>query len=288
MISKLLIAYDGSTCSDAALEDMKRAGLPEELEAVILTAAPVFLPEEEMTEDEIVSAGAMAMVSQLQQESLDALNQAHAIAEQGANRVKANFPGWKVSVRAEADSPAWAVIKTATKLQTDLIVEGGHRHSSAGGRLIMGSVSQRVLYDADCSVRLARCTNHPHDGPVRIVVGFDGSAESRAAVGTVATRRWPAGSEVHVVNAGGLVPLDEQRDKLHAAGLIASEVIKHGDPAHILIHEAEDWNADSIFVGTRNLHGLKHLLQGSVASAVAAHAQCSVEVVRHVRNGGTN
>ena len=64
-ISKLLIAYDGSTCSDAALEDLKRAGLPEQLEAVVMTvAALIFLPpDEQLTDDEVVSPGAATMVS---------------------------------------------------------------------------------------------------------------------------------------------------------------------------------------------------------------------------------
>ena len=284
-ISNLLIAYDGSTCSDAALDDLKRAGLPSHLEAIVISvAALVFLPEDPLTDDDVISPGAAAMVAPLQKHAEEALQHAHAIAEQGAKRVKRNFPGWTVSSRADGDAPAWAVIKTAASLHTDLIVAGAHRHSSLGGRLIMGSVSQRVLYEADCPVRLARCSSQQHDGPVRIVVGFDGSTESAAALDAVALRAWPAESEVRIVTAGDAVALGERKEKLRSAGLIASETIKHGDPAHVLIHEAEEWGADSIFVGTRNLHGLRHLLRGSVASAVAAGAQCSVEVVRPVRN----
>ncbi|MBM4259474.1 MAG: hypothetical protein FJ147_26690 [Deltaproteobacteria bacterium] len=33
---KILIAYDGSACADAALHDLRRAGLPQEAETVIL------------------------------------------------------------------------------------------------------------------------------------------------------------------------------------------------------------------------------------------------------------
>jgi nucleotide-binding universal stress UspA family protein len=91
---------------------------------------------------------------------------------------------------------------------------------------------------------------------------------------------WPAGTEARVVTAGDHRNLGAQQEKLRASGLMVSEVTRDGDAAHVLIHEAEEWSAGSIFVGTRNLHGLRHLLQGSVASAVAARAQCSVEVVR--------
>lgn len=281
-ISKLLIAYDASTCSDAALKDLKRAGLPEHTEAIVISvAALVFFPtDNDLTDDEVVSPGAVAMVSELHHAAREALRHARTIAEQGARRVKKEFPDWKVNCLAEGEAPAWAVIKTAANVHADLIVTGAHRHSSVGGRLILGSVSQRVLYEADCSVRLARCSAQNHEGPVRIVVGFDGSMQSTAAVDAVASRSWPEGSEVRVVTAGDTEVHGEQQERLRAAGLVASEVIKHGDPVHVLLHEAEEWNADSIFVGTRNLHGLRHLLRGSVASAVAAGAQCSVEVVR--------
>ena len=285
-ITKLLIAYDGSTCSDAALADLKRAGLPEHLEALVMTvAALIFLPpDEQLRDDEVISPAAATMVTPLQQQAREALRHAEAIAEQGAARVKKDFPGWAVSYRAEGESPAWTLIKTAASVHADLIVAGAHHHSSLGGRLIMGSVSQRVLYEAACTVRLARCSSPHRDGPVRIVVGFNPATESEVAVDAVAARAWPVGTEVRLVAAGDAVRLDEQQQKLHAAGLKVSEVLKHGDPVHVLIHEAEEWDADSIFVGTRNVHGIQRLLRGSVASAIAARAQCSVEVVRTARH----
>src|ERR1044072_778361 len=41
---KILIAYDGSECADAAIEDLKTAGLPKTAEALVMTMADVFLP----------------------------------------------------------------------------------------------------------------------------------------------------------------------------------------------------------------------------------------------------
>lgn len=35
---KILIAYDGSNCADAALVDLQRAGLPSDVGAIVLTA----------------------------------------------------------------------------------------------------------------------------------------------------------------------------------------------------------------------------------------------------------
>jgi nucleotide-binding universal stress UspA family protein len=132
-------------------------------------------------------------------------------------------------------------------------------------------------------VRAARCSDVPREGTVRLVVGFNGTHEAEEAVEAVASRVWPEGSEARLVFAGARSGGDAPgaaADRLRAAGLSVSEVAREGDPAHVLVHEAAEWGADSIFVGTRGLHGLQHLLHGSVASAVAARAQCSVEVVR--------
>ena len=115
------------------------------------------------------------------------------------------------------------------------------------------------------------------------MVGFNGSPDSEVAVDAVASRAWPEGSEARLITAHPLLSpeaRDVAAEKLRAAGLTTSEISKDGDPAHVLMREAEEWGADSIFVGTRDVHGFQHLLHGSVSSAVAARARCSVEVSR--------
>ena len=212
------------------------------------------------------------------------------MAERAAKRVKADFPGWVVRGEACGDSPAWAISKMADRYQTDLIIVGARRHSVLGGRLILGSVSQRVLYEARCSVRVARCADAWRCGPVRIVVGFNSSPDAAVAVDAVASRAWPAGSEVRFVTALGTgmpAPAAAPADKLRAAGLSTSHVIRQGKPGRVLLDEVEKWGADALFVGTRDIHGMQHLLHGSVASAVAAHAACSVEVARPRRSLAT-
>ena len=284
MPSKILIAYDGSACSDAALDDLKRAGLPAALEAVVLTVADVILPPppEEVPEEQLlihIPEG----IRHAQQHAEQHVREAAALAERAAARVKAAFPGWEVRAEGCGDTPAWAVIKAADSLKADLVVIGSHGHSSVGGRLILGSVSQRVLYEARCSVRVARCREAGREGPARIVIGFNGSPDAERAVEAVTARAWPEGSEARIVTAlaaEAQAPPDGVAARLRAAGLTTSDVARAGNPAHVLIEEAEGWGADSIFVGTRDLHGFKHFLTGSVSSAVAARANCSVEVVR--------
>ena len=282
-VFKLLIGYDGSPCSDAALTDLKRAGLPRQVEALVATVVDVFLPPDEVADDELVSPAAAAMMAHCHDTAAKTVQQALAVANQGVGRLRSDFPDWDIKAVASAESPSWGLIKLAADFDPDLIVVGSHGHSTAGGRLIMNSVSLRVLYEASCSVRVARCAADQGDGPVRIVIGFDGTSASDAAVDSVASRSWPVGSEVRVITAREASRPEERAvrlEKLRAAGLISSEISRNGEPAHVLVAEASEWGADSIFVGTRNLHGFQHLLQGSVSSALAAHARCSVEVVR--------
>jgi nucleotide-binding universal stress UspA family protein len=286
-ISKILIAYDGSTCADAALIDLRRAGLPTTVEATVITVADVILPppSDEVPEKELLPLHIPEGIRHAQAHAEEAVKEAQALAERAAERLKADFPGWKVKTEACGDSPAWAVIKMADHLESDLIIVGSHGHSIMGGRLILGSVSQRVLYEARCSVRVARCWEAERNGPVRIVVGFNGSPDAERSVDAVASRAWPEGSEARIVTAletAANVSIDNAADKLRAAGLTISNVNREGSPAHLLIEEAEKWGADSIFVGTRDIHGFKHFLSGSVSSAVAARATCSVEVIRQV------
>jgi hypothetical protein len=43
---KVLIGYDGSSCADGALLDLRRAGLPQTVEAVVMCVADVLMPSQ--------------------------------------------------------------------------------------------------------------------------------------------------------------------------------------------------------------------------------------------------
>jgi len=286
-ISKLLIAYDGSECADTMLQDLRRAGMPAAVDAVVATIAYVFVPPDNEV-NEIISGPAAALVRPSQLRATKAVESALAMAEQTAVRIRDDFPGWSVRAEAEGGTPAWELVQLASRLDVDLIVIGSHGHSTAGGRLILGNVSQRVRYDAPCPVRVARCVERRRDGPIRILVGFNGSADAEPALNAVTLRSWPPGTEARSISVEKVPSksIGVAEERLRAAGLIASVVSHAGDPATVLVQEAESWGADAIFVGTRNVHGFQHLLHGSVSAAVAARAHCSVEVVRAKKRNG--
>ena len=313
---KVLIGYDGSQCADAALEDLRRAGLPDEVEAVVLSVADVFLPPPVSEADDTFPFYVPPGVKRAHERAARALGESRTLAERTAVRLRERFPGWDVRAEAVADSPAWALVSKAYEWKSDLVVVGAQGHTNLGGRLILGSISQRVLNEAPCSVRVARGGPRTDvNAPVRLIIGSDGSPGAEAAVEAVAARPWPAGSEVRLVSVLDTVmyfkpnpeepsvlrwvDADDDKDlewvreifkpsteKLRAAGLKATVELRKGNPKHVLVEEAESWGADCVFIGAKGLRGVERLMMGSVSAAVAAHAHCSVEVTRPPKTVG--
>ena len=306
---RILIAHDGSESADAALENLSAAGLPPNVHALVLSLADVFVPapiDEKI--DNTFPLYVPEGIKLAHARARHALDEAEEIARQARDRIKANFPTWDVGYRADADSPAWALIREADSWKPDLVVMGARGRSVFGGRLILGSISQRVLYEVRCSVRIGRGPYRDPTKPTRILIGVDNSADSNAAVEAVCNRRWPEGTDVGllaVVDTVMSIPegtnprsmkwievADEENwgqvrelfepaaQKLRSKGLHAEVLIRRGNPADQLLQEAHTWGADCVFVGARGTRGIDRLLLGSVSSAVAARAHCSVEVIR--------
>jgi nucleotide-binding universal stress UspA family protein len=308
---KVLIGYDGSDCAVAALADLRRAGLPREAEATIMTVSEVWLPAPssyEIVATSTVRSGFNPVLIQ-SAPGTAVVTQARALALEAKNRLQSYFPAWEISAEESTGSPARQILKKADELRPDLIVVGSQGHSGLG-RFFLGSVSHKVVNEAHCSVRVARGTAWKDVAPVRILLGLDGSLASEAVVQAVAKRVWPLSSEVRIVTVvDPLKPgipnqvsppiakwisaerhaesarvaefVEEALKKLRAAELIVSSKIEGGDPKRLLITDAEEWGAECIFIGASCVHTpFEKLLLGSVATAVVMRARCSVEVVR--------
>jgi nucleotide-binding universal stress UspA family protein len=287
---KILIAYDGSQGADDALDNLPRAGLPPLAEALIVSVAEVFAPPTAPAEA-ARSVPVPPAVRRAWAEAAQAIEAARALSLPACARVQALFPDWQVRAEAFADSPAWGVIKQADTWHPDLIVVGSHSRSALG-RLVLGSVSQMIVTEARCSVRVARRHDRTGAAPVRLVIGVDGSPHAKAAVDAMAARVWPPGSAVYVVAVldarlatatpptpmleewGGASAVETQTwvhsmvetlgQPLQAAGLVVSSDIKEGDPKHVLPDIAAQWDADCLVVGARGLSRVQRFLLGSV------------------------
>lgn len=297
--TRILIAYDDSSSSRTTLRHLRWAGLPQEAEALVVSVANVWDYEAvEAASSERIPAAAW-IARELAQRAVD---EAHALAEQAGKMVQASFPAWEVRAEACSGSPAWELIQKAAEWEADLILVGSQERSAVRGA-IFGSVSHLVVAEAHCSVRVARGRVKEDASPVRMIIGVDGSRGAEAAVHAVAGRSWPSGAEVRMIAAleplmatierpGEMISEDPwawvrkmaevSAAQLRAAGLTVSSLVEDGDPKRVLLDEAEQWDADCIFVGARGLRGIERLPLSSVAAAVASRAHCSVEVVRTV------
>ena len=130
---KILLAYDGSECADAALQDLKRAGLGDDAEILVMSLADVFVPSPMAGEaDDSLPSYMPDSVKRAHERARHQLEEAESLAKRASEQIKLMFPGWRVSYTAEADSPAWALIRKADEWQPDLVVMGARGVSVFG------------------------------------------------------------------------------------------------------------------------------------------------------------
>lgn len=280
---RILIGYDGSEASKAALYDMHRAGLSGAAEVRLITVADPW-------------------------QDPKSLEDAGRVSQEGLAILHAEFPVWKLSAEVREGSPPREILAVAETLRPDLLVLG-ERQNIGHGTSFLGQTTQTLLTEAECSVRIARGKAGGGTRPEKILVGFNGSPAALLAVDAIVLRNWGADAEVRLLavadssvlsSIGRFTPqmtdaTIEARfvnqwaetlaasalEKLTEAGLQTTLHVTLGHPAELITEHAESWGADSIFVGPHcSLNSFERFLLGSVSVAVSARASCSVEVVR--------
>jgi nucleotide-binding universal stress UspA family protein len=145
---------------------------------------------------------------------------------------------------------------------------------------------------------------------MRIIVAYDGSPGSEAALDEVIRRPWPPGTEVRVVSvieppvayastegmaAYGPVFEDlyrEVREKARTSAIRAVERLRGRTDLAVgyelrepgvkraLLDAIHDFGADLVILGSHGTTAVGRLFLGSVAHALVSHAPCNVEVVK--------
>ena len=112
---KVLIAYDGSSCAKAAIDDLQRAGLPADAQAMVVSVEEEWLPAPPMSSYEM-----MRMVmptgdvgAKMAPESNPGLSPTQNNALKAKAEVQRLFPAWEVLDRAIIGSPATEILKVA-------------------------------------------------------------------------------------------------------------------------------------------------------------------------------
>lgn len=241
-------------------------GTPESLEAV-RQAVALAPPGAAVHLFHAVDLGPALSVAWAAPELAPAMSAEGAQALEDARRLA---PG--ATAHTVEGPPATTLLEELERQHATLVAVGTHGISRAEG-ILLGTTATRMLHDAPCSVLVARVPEGEGDPVDRILVGVDGSPESRLAAEAALELAGRLGAAVSglVALSGKEVHLDSARE------LVADlEVDRVRSPVEALVTAAE--GADLLVVGSRGLHGLPAL--GSVSERVAHQAPCSVLVVR--------
>ena len=145
---KILVAVDGSPCSDAVIAEVAKRPWPADSEIEVLSVyEPPVVPTPEVWSippdyfEEMTDASRSA-ASNIVDNAIAGLNGTVAKSNTITGEV---VQGW----------PKSAILDEAEKWDADLIMVGSHGYQ-AWERFLMGSVSQAVVSHAKCSVEVVR------------------------------------------------------------------------------------------------------------------------------------
>jgi nucleotide-binding universal stress UspA family protein len=132
-------------------------------------------------------------------------------------------------------------------------------------------IGQQVL---DAAISLAKATGGTLH-LLRVLSYEDEQAPGLKEKGTPEyDRRWTE------FEKDGNTLLSASLEQVQAAGIVAEGSLLPGKPGRLICELAEQWTADTIIIGRRQLTGLKQLLLGSVSNYVVHSAPCSVLVIQ--------
>jgi nucleotide-binding universal stress UspA family protein len=180
----------------------------------------------------------------------------------------------------------------------DLVVLGTHGRSGVG-KLLMGSVAQRIFSLAPCPVLTvspkARTTWGPDHRLARILYATDFSTNSLNALPYALSLAKVSHAELlllHVPESSApSSPEIIQGYHQHLNALIPTEdrnwcasdtLVESGDPGRVIVSAAAKYNVDFVVIGAHAIEGALTSFQVplSIAYRVVAHAHCPVLRVR--------
>ena len=206
-----------------------------------------------------------------------------------------------------ATSPARGLRGLAQETRAQLVVVGS-THRGWLGRILPGSVGERLLHDSSCAVGIAPrgFALSPHARLRTLAVAYDTSPESEAAVRFAADLAKATDSPLRILTvvgthlAGHRGPLAagayldiarSKRDWLQLAldrldqllgslpqGLRIETWLLDGDPARRLLEETES-DVGLLVLGSRGYGAAARIVMGSVLSTLIRSASCAVVVV---------
>ena len=157
---KILVAVDGSSCSDHAVEEVGLRPWPKGTEIKIINAFEMPLPA--------TPEGWALPANYFKDLDAAVRQQSESIVKKAVTSLKKQIAE---NITVEGDcipgSPRSVILDEAKSWNADLIVVGSHGYR-AWERFLLGSVSQSVVSHAKCSVEVVRCAPVPAAEPVLV------------------------------------------------------------------------------------------------------------------------
>jgi nucleotide-binding universal stress UspA family protein len=258
LFARVACGIDGSEASIGTVRQVARL-VPEGAEVTLFGVA---------NEDAAVSIGwpsvPIAHATKVPREAIEA----------GIEAARAELPAHvRVQSGIVTGPPVALSVVEAKARNATVVAIGSHGHRRMPG-ILLGSVATALVHSAPCSVLLAR-PGATEEFPRSIVVGLDGSAQSReAARHAVAIAARTRATLKGLVAMGG-APVDHAEVRsivTNSGGFPLTEDTR--DP----VDAFSDVDADLLLIGNRGLKGVHAL--GSVSERAAHRAGCSVLVIR--------
>jgi len=199
---KLMLAVDGSSHSNAAIDLVTGLGWPAGTAVHVLAIAPQLRSPRELDGEE--ARVVRETVARIRKRHWEAAQQVTTQIAEQLHRVHADdhLDDLAIVTEIHEGNAAEVILDRAATLPADLIAIGA-RGLSAAGEFRLGATAYKVAAHANCAVLIAR---PPADAPLaRIVLAVDGSPESRQALEWVDALTLPRGAEVNVISVAEVV-----------------------------------------------------------------------------------
>jgi nucleotide-binding universal stress UspA family protein len=302
----ILIATDGSEDAGHALDFVLRFPFPRESKMTVVTVVSdiPMLPEE------------LDALDASQNEALDKANkrlteEAHELVAREGNRLRED--GWSGETVVRNGNPVIEILNIAKEIDADLIVLGSHGTGMAK-RFLLGSVSDRVLEYANCSVLIAK-TKHGKqappavepgtNAPYRIMLAYDNSDVAHEALDLCSSLPLETGSQIDVIYVMPLITAYRQDVRQHINNIwlqkkqimqgeldkaveslnwatpnVVTQLREADNVSNEILSAAEESGSDLIMFGCKDRGTIRNFLFGSITRRMARYAECTVWAVR--------
>lgn len=303
----ILIATDGSEFSGAALEFVLRFPFPRESNMTVLS----------VVDDVPMMSAELDALDEAQSKALHDANStlrddADKLLNIEGNRLRED--GWPGTTLVRSGEPADEILRVAEEIEADLIVLGSHGTSGVK-RFLLGSVSDRVLTYAACSVVIVKqstggevpaAVQPGSNAAFRVMLAYDNSDAAHKALNLCASLPLEEGSEIRVVSVLPLITAYRQDIRQHLSNIwlqkkhiaqaaleqavrslqwatpnVSTELRESAHVADEILVAAEEAESDLIVVGCKEKSVIKRFLLGSITHRMARYADCSVWAVRN-------